>query len=256
MDTDSSHAAEAGHSNVGVLRAIGTQLPTLCLPAMNGALDSFLDFVINMDPVLRTLLTGLAVMLETSALVGLIMPGDTVVLVSSTGVEGVLEYLSLVAVIILGALLGESIGFAIGRWFGPKLREGKLGQRLGQDRLARADRFVDRRGGIAVFISRFLPVFHSVVPLAAGMSQMAYRRFMSWTTPACTLWAFIYVSLGSGAAGTYRALKDQIDWAGWVFIGFFAVFFTLFFVIKHFLMRFAHDSSQPTESIPEVEAEK
>ena len=225
-------------------------------PTMNGALDSFLDFVINMDPVLRTLLTGLAVMLETSALVGLIMPGDTVVLVSSTGVEGVLEYLSLVAIIILGALLGESIGFAIGRWFGPKLREGKLGQRLGQDRLARADRFVDRRGGIAVFISRFLPVFHSVVPLAAGMSQMAYRRFMAWTTPACTLWAFIYVSLGSGAAGTYRALKDQIDWAGWVFIGFFAVFFTLFFVIKHFLMRFAHDSSQPTESIPEVEAEK
>jgi len=217
---------------------------------MNGALDTFLDFVLHMDPVLRTLLTGLAVMLETSAFLGLIVPGDTTVLVSATGVEGVLEYLSLVVAIVAGALLGESLGFAIGRFFGPKIRDGKLGERLGRDRLGKADRFVDRRGGIAVFISRFLPVLHSIVPLTAGMSKMTYRRFMAWTTPACTLWAFTYVSLGSGAAGTYRALKDQIDSAGWVFIVFFAVFGAIFWAIKYFLGKFADDSSQPTESIP------
>lgn len=219
---------------------------------MTGALDTFLDFVLNMDPVLRTLLAGLAVMLETSAMVGLIVPGDTIVLVASTGVEGILEYLALVVVIIAGALIGESLGFAIGRFFGPRLRRGKLGARIGEERFARADRFVDRRGGIAVFISRFLPVFHSVVPLTAGMSKMAYRRFMAWTTPACTLWAFIYVSLGSGASGAYRELKDQVDWAGWLFIGIFVAFFALFWVVKHFLMRFAHDSSEPTESLPET----
>jgi len=217
---------------------------------MNGALDTFLDFVLHMDPVLRTLLTGLAVMLETSAFLGLIVPGDTTVLVSATGVEGVLEYLSLVVAIVAGALLGESLGFAIGRFFGPKIRDGKLGERLGRDRLGKADRFVDRRGGIAVFISRFLPVLHSIVPLTAGMSKMTYRRFMAWTTPACTLWAFTYVSMGSGAAGTYRALKDQIDSAGWVFIVFFAVFGAIFWVIRYFLGKFADDSSQPTESIP------
>lgn len=228
---------------------------TKLLPMVD-ALDAFLDFVLNMDPVLRTLLAGLAVMLETSAMIGLVVPGDTIVLVSATGVDGILEYLALVVVIITGALIGESLGFAIGRFFGPKLRAGRLGQRIGEDRFARADRFVDRRGGIAVFISRFLPVFHSVVPLTAGMSKMAYRRFMAWTTPACTLWAFIYVSLGSGAAGTYRELKDQFDWAGWVFIGFFAVFFALFWVVKHFLLRFAHDSTEPTESIPTGPSEK
>ncbi|MDR9395929.1 DedA family protein [Pontimonas sp.] len=210
---------------------------------MNEAIDSFLGFIQDIDPVLRTVLAGVAIMLETSVLVGLIVPGDTVVLVASTGVDGILEYLSLAVVIIAGALVGESIGFAIGRYFGPKLRGGTLGARLGPERLAKADRFVDRRGGIAVFISRFLPVFHSVVPMVAGMSTMRYRRFMAWTTPACTLWSFIYVSVGAGAAETYRELKDQFDWAGWVFIGIFVVFSLLVWVVKHFLMRFTNRSA-------------
>jgi membrane-associated protein len=206
-------------------------------------LDEFLRFVADIDPVLRTLLAGLAVMLETSVLVGLIVPGDTVVLVASTGVTTILQFILMVIAIIVGALIGESIGFAIGRYFGPKLRYGKLGKKLGPDKIARADRFVDRRGGIAVFISRFLPVFHSVVPMTAGMSKMPYRTFMAWTAPACTLWAFIYVSVGSGAAETYRELQGQISWAGWVFIGFFVVFFALFWVVKHFLWRYAQKES-------------
>ena len=216
---------------------------------MNEAIDGFLGFLQDMDPVLRTLLAGLAIMLETSVLVGLIVPGDTIVLVASVGVQGLAEYFSLVAIVIAGALVGESIGFAIGRYFGPKLRAGRLGQRLGPEKLERADRFVDRRGGIAVFISRFLPVFHSVVPMVAGMSQMTYRRFMAWTAPACTLWAFIYVSVGSGAAETYRELKDQFDWAGWVFIGLIVVFAIAAAIIKRLLVRFAHDATRDLDTV-------
>lgn len=211
-------------------------------------LDESLQFIAEIDPVLRTLLTGLAVMLETSVLVGLIVPGDTVVLVASTGVTTIVQYLAMVGIIIGGALVGESIGFAIGRYFGPKLRYGRLGKRLGPDKIARADRFVERRGGIAVFISRFLPVFHSVVPMTAGMSKMPYRRFMAWTAPACTLWAFIYVSVGSGAAEAYRELQDQFEGAGWVFIGVFVVFFILFWIVKRYLLGFAKRESELDEA--------
>jgi membrane-associated protein len=211
-------------------------------------LDESLRFVADIDPVLRTLLAGLAVMLETSVLVGLVVPGDTVVLVASTGVTTIIQFISMVVVIIAGALMGESIGFAIGRFFGPKLRYGRLGKKLGPEKIARADRFVERRGGIAVFISRFLPVFHSVVPMTAGMSKMRYRTFMAWTAPACTLWAFIYVSVGSGAAETYRELQSQIEWAGWVFIAFFVVFFVLFWIVKHFLWRYAQKESALDEA--------
>jgi membrane-associated protein len=215
-------------------------------------LDDSLRFIADIDPILRTLLAGLAVTLETSVLVGLIVPGDTVVLVASTGVTTMIQFFAMVVVIIGGALLGESIGFSIGRFFGPKLRSSRLGQKIGPEKFARADRFVDRRGGIAVFISRFLPVFHSVVPMTAGMSKMRYRTFMAWTAPACTLWALIYVSLGSGAAGTYRELRDQFQWAGWVFIAFFAVFFLFLWVIKRLLMRYAHEDEAHEATLKET----
>lgn len=224
---------------------------------MTEFLDDFLGFVADIDPVLRTVLAGIAIMLETSVLVGLIVPGDTVVLIASTGVTTVLQFIAMVIAVIVGALIGESIGFAIGRFFGPKLRYGRLGKRLGPDKLSRADRFVERRGGIAVFISRFLPVFHSVVPMTAGMSKMRYRTFMAWTAPACTLWAFMYVSVGSGAAETYRELQSRFDWAGWVFIGFFVIFFILFWVVKHFLWRYAEkESALPEENAAAPTREK
>ncbi len=211
---------------------------------MNEILDAILGFIEDVPPVLRILLTGIAIMLETSVLIGLIVPGDTVVLFSSTGVTTIVEFIFTVFAVVAGALLGSSFGFWIGRIFGPKLRGSWLGIRIGEDRWRKADRFVKKRGGIAVFISRFLPFFHSVVPLTAGMSIMRYRTFMSWLAPASIIWAFLYVSIGSGAAETYRGLKDSLDQAGWIFIGIVAVSLVLLFVIKQILHRFAHSDEE------------
>lgn len=216
---------------------------------MNEVLNSILDFVEGVPPVWRILVAGVAVMLETSVLLGLIVPGDTIVLVSSTGVTTALQYSLMVVAVVLGALVGESIGFGLGRIFGPKLRASGLGQRIGDERWQRADRFVKRRGGIAVFISRFLPVFHSVVPLTAGMTPMPYRTFMAWTAPACIIWAFLYVSIGSGAAQTYRELQDTVSWAGWIFIGIFVMAIAFIAIIKQILHRYSHmddDGAEPS----------
>jgi membrane-associated protein len=224
---------------------------------MNEILDTILSFVEGVPPVWRTLLAGFAVMLETSVLVGLIVPGDTMVLVASTGVTTVVQWIFMVIAVVLGALLGESIGFWLGRIFGPKLRASWLGQRVGEDRWEKADRFVKKRGGIAVFISRFLPVFHSVIPLTAGMTLMRYRTFMAWTVPACIIWAFIYVSIGSGAAETYRELQSSFESAGWVFIAIVVVSILFLAVIKNVLTRFAHSNDaidQVEEAIAATEA--
>ncbi len=98
---------------------------------MNDALTWILDLVQSVDPALRTLLAGIGIMLETSILVGLIVPGDTIVLVASTAVASPVEYAALVIAVIVGALCGESIGFALGRYFGPRIRASRLGRRLG-----------------------------------------------------------------------------------------------------------------------------
>ncbi|MDQ0895890.1 DedA family protein [Agromyces ramosus] len=204
---------------------------------MNEILDWILSTVQSVDAVTRTLLAGLGIMLETSVLIGLVVPGDTIVLVASTAVDGAGEYFALVITVIIGALIGESIGFGLGRWFGPHIQHSRLGQRLGEDNWQRAQRYLDRRGGPAIFISRFLPVLHSLIPLTVGMSTMRYRKFIAWTIPACVIWAFAYVTVGSLAAGSYREVSRELHWAGYVFVGVIVVFLLAVWGAKKLIVR-------------------
>src|SRR3954452_12789075 len=158
-------------------------------------------------------------MLETSVLVGLFVPGDTIVIIAATAVASPLEALYLGIAVVFGALIGESIGFWLGRFLGPKIHQSALGRRIGEENWSRSERYLRRRGGPAIFISRFLPVLHSLVPLTVGMSGFRYGRFLAWTAPACVIWAALYITVGSLAAGTYRELAQQVHYAGYLFVG-------------------------------------
>jgi len=204
---------------------------------LNGALSWILTVVQDVDPVVRTIIAGVGILLETSILIGLIVPGDTIVIVASTAVDGLVEYFALAIAVIIGALIGESIGFALGRFFGPRIRASRLGQRIGEKNWMRAENYLDRRGGIAVFVSRFLPVLHSVIPLTVGMSTMSYRKFMTWTVPATTIWTFAYVSVGTFAAGSFRDMLDRLHYAGYIFVGIIVVFVAVVFIAKKLLER-------------------
>lgn len=197
---------------------------------MNDILNWLIDTVQSVSPLLRNLLAGLAIMCETSLFIGLIIPGDTVVLVASTGVVDILDFFFLLGAVLLGSLLGETLGFFLGRFFGPRIRQSKLGQRLGEKNWQLADRFVERRGGVAVAISRFLPILHSLVPVVAGMTTMRYRVFISWTVAACAVWASAYVSVGYLARSAYEQIAGQLKWGGLAFVAIILIFM----IIVHF----------------------
>lgn len=203
---------------------------------MNDILTWLLDAVQAVDPVVRTLVAGVAIMLETSVLVGLIVPGDTVVIVAGTAVASPLEALILVLVVIAGALAGETIGFFLGRWLGPRIRFSWLGRKVGDRNWTRAELYLRRRGGPAIFLSRFLPVLHSLVPLTVGMSGFAYRRFLAWTAPACAVWSVAYIGVAMAAAGSYRELADQLHFAGYLFVAVIVVFLVLVWVVKRVIV--------------------
>ncbi len=195
------------------------------------------------------LIAGVGMLLETSILVGLIVPGDTIVLVSATGIADVPQYIALLLAVILGSLSGESIGFALGRFFGPRIQASKLGQHLGERNWVRAETYLDRRGGIAVFVSRFLPVLHALIPLTVGMSTMRYRKFLAWTAPACLVWASAYVSVGWLAAGSYRQLSTQLHSAGYLFAAIIAIFLVIVVLVKKAVTRVeAHHMRHPDAS--------
>lgn len=218
---------------------------------MNEFLTWLLDAVQSVDPVIRTLLAGFAILLETSVLVGLVVPGDTIVIVAGTAVSSPLEGVLLGVVVVLGALAGESIGFWLGRLIGPRLQHSRLGRRIGEKNWQRSERYLRRRGGPAIFISRFLPVLHSLVPLTVGMSGYPYRRFLAWTIPACVVWSTLYISVAAVAAGTYRELADQLHYAGYVFVGAIVLFLILVFAGKKLIERIERrhfDHEHPDEA--------
>ncbi|MGF3055110.1 DedA family protein [Microbacterium sp. YY-01] len=204
---------------------------------MDEFLLGFLDLVQSVDPVLRTIIAGVAMMLETSILIGLIVPGDTIVLVAGIGVTNVVEALALAGAIVIGALAGESFGFWMGHWAGPYIRQSWAGRKIGAENWNRAERYLQRRGGLAIFLSRFLPVLHSVVPMTVGMSRYSYRRFLAWTTPACILWAAAYVSVTWAAADSYRELARRFHFAGYVFVGIILAFLLLALLVKKLIAR-------------------
>lgn len=204
---------------------------------LSGALGWILGIVQSVDPVLRTILAGVGILLETSVLVGLVVPGDTIVIVAATAVDSIPQYFALALTVIVGALCGESIGFLLGRFFGPRLRASRLGRRIGEAWWVRAENYLDRRGGIAIFVSRFLPFLHSLIPVTVGMSTMSYRKFIAWTLPACAIWSFAYVSVGTFAAGSFEALLDRLHYAGYIFVGIVAVFLVAVVVVKKLIER-------------------
>lgn len=181
---------------------------------------SWLFNAVDAIPILaRDLIAFGAIFAETSLFLGLIIPGDSVVLIAASSLHGVADFLGLVGFVILGSLLGETVGFWVGRVFGKRIRASWLGQKIGEKNWELGDAFVHKRGGIAVAISRFIPVLHSLVPVIAGMTKMRYKSFIIWTLAACALWSGVYTALGWTAGSTYEELAKLGKWGSIIFVG-------------------------------------
>jgi membrane protein DedA with SNARE-associated domain len=204
---------------------------------VNALIDWLLATVHNVDPILRIVIASVAMFCETSVLLGLVVPGDTVVLVSATAVSGPVEFIALALAVIVGSLAGESVGFSIGKYFGRHIRHSRLGRRIGEKNWVRAEIYIRRRGGPAVAISRFLPILHTLVPIVVGSSPMRYRTFIAWTAPACAVWALTYVSVGAFAAGGYRRLEGQLSGAGYFVVGIVVVALVVIYFIRKAIER-------------------
>ena len=141
-------------------------------------------------------LVGLLVFAEAAVMLGFVFPGETAailggVLASKGGVnlEGIL------AVVVVCAIVGDSVGYAVGeRWGRQLLQLGPLRKR--QKGLDTALDQLNRRGPVAVFVARFSAFLRAVVPGLAGMSSMHYRTFLAANAAGGLCWGVLYVLLG------------------------------------------------------------
>lgn len=139
---------------------------------------------------------------EAGILLGMFIPGEIALIIG--GVAASVGHVSLLWVLVcgvLGAIIGDSIGYLVGERWGVQLLHSTLGRKVPIERLDAARAFIARRGGRAVFIGRFTAALRALVPGLAGMSGVPYRVFLPWNIAGGVVWACASVALGY-AAGT------------------------------------------------------
>jgi undecaprenyl-diphosphatase len=157
-------------------------------------------------------IVGVLALLEASAMIGLVVPGEAALLVGGfLASQGKADLRLMILAATLGAIVGDSIGYEIGRHLGPSLRRSRLGRWVGDERWLRAEAYLARHGGRAVFFGRFVGVLRAMVPTIAGLSRMPYRTFLPWNAAGGIVWAPGFVLLGYAAGGSYHQVAA---WAG------------------------------------------
>lgn len=158
--------------------------------------------------------TGGLVFAECTIGLGFIAPGEGGLVVAATTVDSAQRFLLLWAVVTVCAGLGDSIGFAIGRRFGPRLRETRLIQKYGTEGWDRATGILRRRGAWAVFFARFLPVVRTLMPAAAGTSGLPYRTFFPAILAGAACWSAMHIAIGAAVGEAARKIEDVISTGG------------------------------------------
>ena len=143
-------------------------------------------------------LVGLLAFLETGAFIGLVAPGETVVIAGGViAGQGEIQILLLIGLVWVCAVLGDTTSFYIGRRLGRGFLE-KHGPRvkITHERLEQVEGYFDRYGGRTILIGRFIGLVRALAPFIAGSSGLAYRRFIPYSIVGCGIWSTTFCVLG------------------------------------------------------------
>jgi membrane-associated protein len=134
---------------------------------------------------------------ETGLVVLPFLPGDSLLFIAGTVVASAsLNVHLLVTLLIVAAILGDSLNYAIGRYIGPKVFDRPDSRWIKQDYLRRTQAFYDKYGAVTIVIGRFIPIIRTFAPFLAGVAAMQYRRFLAYNAIGGVLWISSLVYAG------------------------------------------------------------
>jgi len=158
---------------------------------------------------------------ETALFLGFIIPGELAVILG--GVLASRAHVPLAAVLaasVAGPILGDSIGYYLGRRYGENVAHKRR-----RKRWASAQRWIKTKGAPAVFLGRFVAFVRSFIPAAAGVSKMPYGKFFPWNAAAGILWGVGSALLGYFAGANFEAVAHAMGWVGLALLGVAIVVF-------------------------------
>ena len=169
-----------------------------------------IDFILHIDGHLAELFNQyglwiygilfLIIFCETGLVVTPFLPGDSLLfatgaLVAISASSG-LDINIMAALVIGAAVLGNIVNYTIGRFFGAQLFRNPNSKIFRQDYLNKAREFYDKHGGVAIIMTRFIPIIRTFAPFVAGMSGMKYPKFIAYNVIGALAWVGIFLYAG------------------------------------------------------------
>jgi membrane protein DedA with SNARE-associated domain len=155
-------------------------------------------------------IVGVVVFVEDALFVGFVVPGETAAILGGVAANrGHVPLAAVMGVVVVAAVVGDTVGYEVGRHLGPRLLEVRPIRRH-RARLDDARELLARRGGSAVLLGRWVAFFRAVMPALAGLSRMPYGRFLAFNAAGGILWGVAVVLLGYLAGASYAAVEKVV----------------------------------------------
>jgi membrane-associated protein len=159
---------------------------------------------------------ALVVFTETGIAMGVIMPGESLVLVAGMlAAAGHLKLSILMPSLFVASVVGDAVGFAVGAHLGPRIFSRRKSIFFRPEYLERASLFYEKYGGRAIVLARFVPVVRTFAPIVAGAARMQYRQFVVYNIIGAALWVVSILHIGYYLG---RAIPDLESKLGWVIV--------------------------------------
>lgn len=148
---------------------------------------------------------------ESGLLLGFFLPGDSLLITAGIlAQQGSLHLAGVMLAVALGAIIGDSTGYFIGRRFGPAVFSRPDSRLFRPEYVERTQAFFGRYGGFSLILARFVPVVRTVAPTLAGVGKMPYSRFLIYNVVGGLLWALSVPLLGYWLGGLIPHLDRYI----------------------------------------------
>jgi membrane-associated protein len=178
------------------------------------------DQLLKLNSGLALFLVFLLPALEASVFLGFVLPGETAVVVGGfLAYEGRLPLAAVFAAAILGAILGDSAGYEVGRKWGDSLLAKAPKRFVKPAHVAQGKELINRLGGRAVFTGRWTAVLRALVPSLCGTAKMHYRTFLMWNALGGITWATAYILIGYLAGTAWKRIEGYTNIAGYALFG-------------------------------------
>jgi membrane protein DedA with SNARE-associated domain len=173
-------------------------------------MSSIADWLRSLNGSVVYLVVGLLVFAEDALFVGFVIPGETAAVLGGLAAhQGQVSLAGMIAVVVVAAIAGDSVGYEVGRHFGPRLLATKRLMRH-EAQIDRARGFLRDHGPSAVFLGRFVAFFRAVIPALSGLSRMRYPTFLRWNALGGIVWGAGFVLIGYLAGDAYKRVEKAV----------------------------------------------